>query len=123
MIKIEALYTEACNLYGDRFNVTYLEKSLQGQAEFIYTSLNETPRFVTEDVDMIYIGCTTESKQEKVIELLQPHKERIAELIEKAPANRSFASSLFQRSSSHHLADFAPSLARTLFFWRLKNDL
>ena len=47
----------------------------------------------------------------------------IAELIEKAPANRSFASSLFQRSSSHHLADFAPSLARTLFFWRLKNDL
>ena len=39
MIKIEALYTEACNLYGDRFNVTYLEKSLQGQAEFILSKL------------------------------------------------------------------------------------
>ena len=64
MIKIEALYTEACNLYGDRFNVTYLEKSLQGQAEFIYTSLNETPRFVTEDVDMIYMGAMPEKEQE-----------------------------------------------------------
>ena len=40
MMKIEALYMEACNLYGDGFNMTYLEKSLAGKAEFIHTSFN-----------------------------------------------------------------------------------
>ena len=82
MIKIEALYTEACNLYGDRFNVTYLEKSLQGQAEFIYTSLNETPRFVTEDVDMIYMGAMPEKEQEYVIDRLRPYTDRLRQLID-----------------------------------------
>ena len=81
MIKIEALYMEACNLYGDGFNVTYLEKSLGDQAEFIYTSFNETPRFVTEDVDMIYMGAMPEKEQEYVIDRLRPYTDRLRELI------------------------------------------
>lgn len=82
MIKIEALYTEACNLYGDRFNMNYLEASLT-DAEFIYTSLNQTPRFATEDVDFIYLGPMPEKEQEYVIARLLPYRERIMELIEK----------------------------------------
>ena len=82
MIKIEALYMEACNLYGDGFNVTYLEKSLAGKAEFIYTSFNETPRFVTEDVDLIYMGAMPEKEQEYVIDRLRPYTSRLRELID-----------------------------------------
>ncbi len=81
MIRIEALYTEACNLYGDKFNVTYLEKSLAGKAEVIYTSFNETPRFVTEDVDMLYMGAMPEKEQEYVLDRLRPYTDRLREMI------------------------------------------
>ncbi len=83
MIRIEALYTEACNLFGDRFNMVWLERSLGEEAEVIYTSLNETPRFVGEDVDMLYLGPMPEKEQEYVIARLRPHMGRLRELIEK----------------------------------------
>ena len=85
-MKIEALYTEACNLYGDSFNVTYLQKSLR-DAEFIFTAFNETPRFVSEDVDLIYMGAMPEREQEYVIEQLRLHMERIRALIKEIEAN------------------------------------
>ena len=82
MIIIEALYTEACNLFGDRFNMDYLEKSLGSRAAFCYTSLNETPRFVTENVNMLYMGPMPEREQGYVIDRLRPYTDRLRELIE-----------------------------------------
>ena len=38
---------------------------------------------MSEDVDMIYLGCSPERKQEHIIELLMPYRNRIKELIEK----------------------------------------
>lgn len=83
MIKIEFLYPEACNLYGDTFNIKYLEKCLGENAKIIKTALTDKPAFVTEDVNMIYIGPMTEKIQEIVINKLKPYKEKIEELIEK----------------------------------------
>lgn len=83
MIKIEFLYPEACNLYGDTFNIKYLEKCLGENAKIIRTALTDKPAFVTEDVNMIYIGPMTEKMQEIVINKLKPYKEKIEELIEK----------------------------------------
>ena len=80
--KIEILFPEFCNLFGDLSNMKYLKKCLP-DAEFIETSFNEEPRFLNEDVDMIYIGPATEKSQEKIINKLKPYKERIEELIEK----------------------------------------
>lgn len=81
-MKIEILFPEFCNLYGDMYNMKYLRKCMP-EAEFIETALDEVPEFVNEDVNMIYLGPMTENTQEKVIERLMPYKERIEELIDK----------------------------------------
>lgn len=81
-MKIEILFPEFCNLYGDMFNMKYLKKCLP-DAEFIETALEEEPTFVKENVNLIYLGPMTEKTQEKVISKLLPYKERIIDLIEK----------------------------------------
>lgn len=80
-MKIEILFPEFCNLYGDMFNMKYLKKCLPN-AEFIETALEEEPAFVKENVNLIYLGPMTEKTQEKVISKLLPYKEKILELIE-----------------------------------------
>ncbi len=82
MIKIEVLFPEVCNLYGDMFNIKYLEKSID-EVECIKTALTDTPSFVSEDVNMIYMAPMPESIQELAIKKLEPYKERIKELIDK----------------------------------------
>ena len=44
-MKIELLYPEIANLYGDLFNVEYLSRCCG--AEVVETSLKESPRFLT----------------------------------------------------------------------------
>ena len=81
-IKIEILFPEFCNLFGDMYNMKYLKMCLP-DAEFIETALDETPKFVNEDVNLIYLGPMTENTQEKVITRLLPYSQRIEELIDK----------------------------------------
>ena len=81
-MKIEVLYPEIANLYGDHFQMEYLRQSLP-EAVFYKTSLNSEPRFVTEDVDFLYMGPTTEEGIELIVKRLMPHKERLKELVEK----------------------------------------
>ena len=83
MKKIELLFPELCNIYGESYNVEYLKRSNPENIEVISTNHKQQPAFVTEDVDMIYLGCTTERKQETIIEILKPHKARLQELIDK----------------------------------------
>lgn len=80
-LKIEILFPEFCNLYGDISNMKYLKKCMP-KANFIETAFDEEPTFVKEKVNFIYLGPMTEKMQEKVIKKLQPYKERIIELIE-----------------------------------------
>lgn len=81
-MKIEILFPEFCNLFGDMYNMKYLKMCLP-DAEFIETALDEKPKFVDEDVNLIYLGPMTEKTQEKVISKLKVYKPRIEELIEK----------------------------------------
>lgn len=81
-MKIEVLYPEICCLFGDKANMRYLELCLP-QAEFIKTPVSEMPRFLTEDVDMVYIGSCSESNQERILERLKGNKKRVEELIDK----------------------------------------
>lgn len=81
IMKIEILYPEFCNLFGDSANMTYLKKSLP-EAEFIETHMNETPRFLTEKMNLVYMGPMTENTQEKIIERLRPHKQAIRDAID-----------------------------------------
>lgn len=82
MVKIEMLYPEICNLFGDYANVKYLASCIE-DAKVINTHLTDKPRFLNEDVDFIYMGSMTEKSQELVIERLKPYTEKIKEMIDK----------------------------------------
>ena len=79
-MKIEILYPQCCNLFGDLSNIDYLRKCLP-QAEFVETSLTDEPLFATEPVDMVYLGPMTERSQRMVLERLLPYRKRMWELI------------------------------------------
>lgn len=80
-LKIEVLFPEFCNLYGDISNIKYLKKCLPN-AKFYETAFDEELIFIKEKVNFIYLGPMTEKMQEKVINKLKPYKERIKELID-----------------------------------------
>lgn len=70
-MKIEVLYSEICNLYGDLANITYIASS--NDIEVVYTSLNDKPRFINEDIAMVYMGTTTENGQLLARDALKPY--------------------------------------------------
>ncbi len=80
-MKIEVLFPEICNLYGDLFNVNYLKDCLP-EAEVVYTSLHDEPLFASEKPDLIYMGTTTERGQLLAIEALDKYKDRIQTCID-----------------------------------------
>ena len=79
-MKIEILYGELCNLFGDAFNIKYLEKCLP-DASFIYTGIEDTPLFTKEHVDLVYMGPMSENTQELVISKLSKYKKEIKDNI------------------------------------------
>lgn len=80
-LKIEILFPEFCNLFADSQNMRYLKQCIP-EATFIETSFNEEPKFVSEKINLIYLGAMTEEMQEKVIAKLKKYKSKIEELIE-----------------------------------------
>ncbi len=80
-MKIEILFPDVCNLFGDLANMRYLKKCLP-DTEFIETNLSEIPKFLSDDIDLVYMAPTTENYQEKIIEILMPYKAIIKEKID-----------------------------------------
>ncbi len=80
-MKIEVLFPEAANLFGDCWNYRYLKECMP-EAELIETSFGDTPAFADGDVSLIYMGAMPESAQERAIKKLMPYRERIVELVE-----------------------------------------
>ena len=58
-MKIEVLFPEFCNLFGDAYNMVYLEKTLP-EAEFIRTKFSDDVRFTEEKMNLVYMGPMTE---------------------------------------------------------------
>lgn len=80
-LRIETLFPEIANLYGDHANIRYLKLCVP-DAEYVEDALSEVPHFVTQKPDMIYMGPMTERQQELVIAKLRPYVDRIQELID-----------------------------------------
>ena len=78
-MKIEILFSEICNLYGDQGNVSYLEQNFDN---IIKTSYIDEPYFVNNEVNMIYLGPMSEKIKIKVLNKLKPYKQRIKQLID-----------------------------------------
>lgn len=79
-MKIEILFPELCNLYGDSGNVLYLEKNF-GTKNIVKTSFLDTPYFVNNEVDFIYLGPMSEKNSKNILNKLKPYKSRINDLI------------------------------------------
>jgi len=80
-MKIEVLFPEVTNLYGDMSNVDYLRHCVP-DAHVIGTTLKSEPAFVNEKVDLIYMGSMKERAQEMARDNLSVYKDRIRELID-----------------------------------------
>lgn len=77
---IEVLYPELCRLYGDGGNVRYLQACLP-EAQLVQTDNRTQPRFVTQKVDLLYIGSMSEQAQRLAAERLRPYAENLRERI------------------------------------------
>ena len=64
-MKIEVLFPEICNLYGELGNIRYLKKSCP-DIEVVETAINDRPLLVSEVPDLIYMGTMTESALELI---------------------------------------------------------
>lgn len=82
MKTIEYLYPEYSFIFAENWNVEFLKRS-SSDITVIETNHKEVPKFLTSHVDMVYLGCLTEKKQEEVIELLNPYRDVILDLIDK----------------------------------------
>ena len=80
-MKIEVLFPEVANLYGDLQNAEYLRRSC-AEIEIVETSLKDTPRFLSEDIALVYMGSITEEGQRLARDVLLPHKDAIRAKIE-----------------------------------------
>ena len=77
-MKAEILFPEVCNLYGDLQNIYYLKRCCPA-LEIIETDLHSKPRFLTEDVALVYMGSTTEQGLRLAADALRPYAAGIAE--------------------------------------------
>ncbi len=77
-MRIEVLFPEICNLYGELSNVEYLVKS---GAEAVETRLKERLKFLDGGIDLVYMGAMTERSQEIAIKALMPYRDGIYDAI------------------------------------------
>ncbi len=70
-MKIEVLFPEVCNLYGDLQNVQYLKRCCD-EIEIVETDLRTRPRFLDEDIALVYMGSATEQGLRLAADALRP---------------------------------------------------
>ena len=80
-MKVEILFPEICNLCGDGMNMRYLGQCYP-ELEFIETDIKSRPRFLDEDISLVYLGSTTEKGLAMIAKALAPLKAAIAAKID-----------------------------------------
>ena len=79
-MKIEILYPGVANLYGDLMNIRFLAQCMD--ATVFETGLKDKPRFMTEQIDLVYMGCTTEKGQSLIRDAFAPWMEGLRKRID-----------------------------------------
>ncbi len=76
-MKLEYLYPELGNLYGDSANIRYLSRCLP-DAELVETHLGEEPAFLQDaDVSFLYSGPMTERGQRLALAQLEGYRDAV----------------------------------------------
>lgn len=79
---IEILYPEIASLYGDQGNLDILRQCLL-DATFIKTTFASIPAFVSQKVDLIIMGPSSEEDQYRIIDVLMPYEKDLQRCIQK----------------------------------------
>lgn len=105
---IEVLYPEIASLYGDRGNLDILRQSLP-DAIIIKTTFASVPAFVTQKVDLILMGPSSEEDQYRIIDVLMAYKKDLLRLIQEGThflltgnAMDAFCQNLIDDSGKRH---------------------
>lgn len=80
-MKIEILFPEVCNLYGDLQNVYYMQRCCH-ELEIVETDLHTKPAFLDGGIALVFLGSTTEQGLQLAAEALRPYREAIAEKVD-----------------------------------------
>lgn len=81
-MKLEYLYPELGNLFGDSGNMRYLRQSLP-EADYIETHIGSEPAFAADnEVVFLYTGPMTERGQNIALEALRPYAAALRDRIE-----------------------------------------
>ena len=82
-MKVEILYPEVANLYGELANISYLKASAP-ETEVVECGLNERPAFLdpAAGVDFVYFGTMSESGQLMALERLRPLRDEVVAALE-----------------------------------------
>lgn len=107
-MKIELLYPEVCNLYGDLQNVTYLQRCCP-DIQIVETDLKSRPRFLEEDIALVYMGSTTEQGLRLVTDALRNVRDEIAAKVE-AGQRILLTGNAMDTFSSYIQSDMAPTV-------------
>ena len=75
-MKIEILFPEICNLCGDLMNIRYLAQCCSA-IEVVETDLKSRPRFLDEEIALVYLGSATERGLELIVGALSPVREEM----------------------------------------------
>ena len=82
-IKILNLYPELMNLYGERGNIMMLERRLvECGSEVAVINVAAGEMIQLDGIDLVYMGCGTESASLKALECLKPYKKELLAYIE-----------------------------------------
>ena len=92
-MRIEALYPEFCQWFGDSENVRYLRQCLP-DAEIVETGSHDRPAFPDGSVDLLVLGSMTERQQHAAAERLSPYRDRLRERINEGMAVLSTGNSV-----------------------------
>ncbi len=79
-MKIEILYPEVANLYGDLMNIDFLSR--HGNCEVFRTSLDKRPLFLDGNISLVYLGGMSEVGLSVVLESLKQYKSELLANIE-----------------------------------------
>ncbi len=96
-MKIEVLFPEFCNLFGDAYNMVYLEKTLRKRSLSARNSATMCA-LPKKKMNLVYMGPMTERMQEQVIRKLMPLKEKIQKPL--TTARCSFSRAMRSKSSA-----------------------
>lgn len=83
-IRILHLFPDLLNLYGDKGNLSALEKRLawRGIGAKVITVTAQNPAFDINDADIIVLGGGSDREMELVCELLSPQKDALKDYVE-----------------------------------------